>query len=123
MWLVTLDGFISIVQDRDDARLLQVRARDSQDIRAHFPRAKVCVIEGADYRYRARVNRQTVARVIAKTVRDIDYDSHFKDVAIATSPPNPARSRAYYGTWDALAEMQDVPPYGYQRYQTGGWYE
>ena len=111
MWIVTTNGFLSVVEDRDDPKLLQVRARVPEDIKAHFPAAKVFVIEGADYRYRARVNRSEVADALRDAVLNIDYHSHFKDVAIASSPPNPERYEAYYGTWTALAEMQDYAPY------------
>lgn len=111
MWIVTTNGFVSVVEDRADPDLLQVRARVPEDITATIPGAKVFTLPGSDYRYRARVNRQSVARVVAKAVRDIDYTSHFKDAAIAASPPNPERYSAYYGTWTALAEMQDYAPY------------
>ena len=41
------------------------------------------VSEGADYRYRAILDRHNVADQIAAAIRGIDYDSHFGDVAIA----------------------------------------
>jgi hypothetical protein len=111
MWILSTKGFISLVQDRKNPKMLQVRARDPQDIKAHFPRAKVVVIDGADYRYRARVNRRKVADTVHAAIMGLSYDSHFKDVAIACSPGNADRYEAYYGVWTALAKMQDWAPY------------
>lgn len=111
MWILSTEGFISLVQDRQNPKMLQVRGRDPQDIKAHFPRAKVIVIDGADYRYRARVNRRKVADRVHAAIMGLSYDSHFKDVAIASSPDNADRYEAYYGVWTALAKMQDWAPY------------
>ena len=111
MWLVTTEGFISLVQDRDDPSVLQVRARVPEDISANFPGAEVFVASGADYRYRARVPRKDVAEALANAVTRLDYTSHFKDVALERSPANQARYSAYYGTWSAMARMQDYAPY------------
>lgn len=111
MWLTTTEGFISMVEDRNDPAMLQVRARTPEDITANFPEADVLTMPGADYRYRARVNRQDVADRLAAAVMAIDYDSHFKDVALERSPANGQRYAAYYGTWSAMARMQDYAPY------------
>jgi hypothetical protein len=111
MWITTTGGFVSLVEDREDPGLLQVRARVLEDITANFPGAEVLVVPGADYRYRARVNRQQVADRLAAAVMAIDYPGHFKDVAIQRSPANAERYAAYYGTWAAMARMQDYAPY------------
>jgi len=111
MWIVSEHGFISVVQDRDDAGLLQVRGRDAADIAATFPGAPVYVSDGADYRYRARVNREDLANRLAEIIRSIAYTSHAKDVMAERSPANPARLGALYGCWHALAELQDYRPY------------
>lgn len=111
MWITTTEGFVSLVEDRDDPGVLQVRARVAEDITATFPGAHVVVLNGADYRYRARVNRADVADRLAAAVMALDYDSHFKDVALERSPANPDRYTAYYGTWAAMARMQDYAPY------------
>lgn len=111
MWIATVNGFLSIVQDRHDANLLQVRARVAQDITANFPTAEVFVQEGADYRYRARISRSEVAETLARAVADLDYESHFKDIALERSPANSHRRAAYYGTWNSMARMQDYAPY------------
>lgn len=120
MWMMTVaGGFVSLVEDRDDKTRLQVRARVPEDITATFADAEVFVIDGADYRYRARVARQEAADALAKAVVDINYDSHFKDVALQRSPAHPGRMKAYYGCWTALAELQDYAPYS--RVPRGVW--
>lgn len=110
MWIMTTSGFVSLVEDRNDAAKLQVRARVADDITATFPGADVFVSDGADYRYRAVLDRRQVAEQLANAVLNIDYDSHFKDVAIA-GDNHPGRKGAYYGVWEALAELQDYAPY------------
>lgn len=111
MWLVTTEGFVSIVEDRDDPSMLQVRARMPEDISGNFPGAAVLVVAGADYRYRARVNRQEVADRLAAAAMAIDYTSHFKDVALERSAGSAERYGAYFGTWAAMARLQSHAPY------------
>lgn len=111
MWIISTNGFISLVEDRDDARMLQVRARIPEDIAQHFPDADVFTIDGADYRYRARVPRAQVVDAIAAEADAVAYTAHFKDHAIAHSTNPAARSRAYFGCWNALAQLQDYAPY------------
>ena len=124
MWITTTEGFVSLVQDRENPDVLQVRARDAADIVANFPNAEVFVVAGADYRYRARVNRREVADRLAAVVMALDYDSHFKDVALERSPANAQRHSAYYGTWSAMARMQDYPPYStIPRSEEPSWWE
>ena len=56
-------------------------------------------------------NRREVADVVRDAIMRLTYVSHFKDVAIASSPPNSERFSAYYSVWSALARMQDYEPY------------
>ena len=58
MWIFSEQGFVSLVQDRDDASKLQVRARVADDITDTFPGAELFTADGADYRYRARIDRR-----------------------------------------------------------------
>ena len=111
MWLMTDRGFVSLVEDRDDRDVLQVRARVKEDILGLFPEVQVLDRPGGDYQFRARLSRSEVANVLAAKVMSLDYGSHAKDVALDRSEPNPARYRAYYTTWSAMAEMQPCAPY------------
>ncbi len=111
MWVTTTSGFISIVEDRDDPAMLQVRARVPEDITSMFSTTDVITIPGADYLHRARVSRKDVADRLAAAVIAIDYTSHFKDVALGRSPAHDHRHSAYYCTWAAMARMQACAPY------------
>ncbi len=112
MWLTTLHGFISAVEDRSDPDLLLVRARVKEDIENTFPGVSVASVPGSDYQFRAQVPRADVADRLARYVMDeLTYQSHFKDVALANSEPNAARYGAYYDCWAAMAEMQPCAPY------------
>lgn len=111
MWIVSTNGFISLVQDRKNKDVLHVRARVADDISAHFPDATIQVFHGADYRYRALISREEVAAKMFDMINEMAYTSHFKDVALKTAPKNGSRHTAYYGTWNAMANMQDYAPY------------
>ncbi|MGV1079712.1 MAG: hypothetical protein ACOYD1_07650 [Candidatus Nanopelagicales bacterium] len=113
MWLISTHGYLSLVQDRDDSNILQVRARVRDDIIQHFPHAKVFIADGGDYRYRARISRAQVAvRLADYILNELVYTSHFKDEAIAADKKNTASRRtAYYSCWNALAQLQDYAPY------------
>lgn len=111
MWIYTDTGFVSLVVNKNDHNLLQVRSRLAEDITSIFPDAKVFIINGADYRYRADVRRAEVAVIMAEKVMNMDYTSHFKDVALQRSKPAEGRSTAYYAVWGAMGKLQDYAPY------------
>lgn len=111
MWTFTTDGYLSAVQDRTNPDLLQVRARERADLLAHFPACQVLDTPGADYAFRALVNRRVVADVLYRHAMTLSYDGHAKEAMAAASPPNPERMHAYYRVWSAMAELQDPAPY------------
>lgn len=119
MWIISTRGFLSIVEDRKNPAMMQVRARVKSDITDMFPAAYVYASDGADYRYRARISRERVAARLAEYVQnELTYTGHFKDVAIArerTKDPKLAskRTTAYYKIWNAMADLQDFRPYSY----------
>jgi hypothetical protein len=63
MWIFTKHGFYSVVEDRDNADLLLVRARVEGDIEKYFRDAVVYYTPEHDYAYRAHVSRREVAAV------------------------------------------------------------
>jgi hypothetical protein len=80
MWIFLSDSFLSVVADNQDPngdRLL-VRARRNGDIERVFPDADTSYTGNADYAYRAWVNRNDVAKAMAKQVVNLDY-TNFKD--------------------------------------------
>ena len=100
MWLLLNDSFVNIVADRDQADCLMVTARLATDIPRLFPDADVIVLADADYRYRAFITRDEVAKVIAARITAIDYDEFKGSIA------EPHRYRAYRQVFDPLLEMQ-----------------
>jgi hypothetical protein len=101
MWFYFNDAFLSIVENRDDAGLLHVRARHAGDIERVFPDVKVQHTPDGDYQYRADIERQTVARVIAQRISGIDYDN-FKNSVLDYD-----RHIAYLAVWQASQRLQD----------------
>jgi hypothetical protein len=78
MWIMTNNGYLSIVsKDCGPAELL-VRARRAGDIEKVFPNAKVTRRTDSDYLYRAILPRDVVKRALAAMIDLIDYPN-FKD--------------------------------------------
>lgn len=105
MWIYTDKGFYSIVEDRNDPKLLLVRARVAGDIERLWPKAKVQHTQDRDYAYRARISRTSVSATLALAIREIDYDN-FKDRVVEKGEGE----RAYwYGRiWSIMTCMQAV---------------
>jgi hypothetical protein len=108
---MTKTGFLSIVEDRADRTIFQVRARRAEDLTNTFPELRDEVIElpSADYRYRMRVPRLRVATAMLDALEDIDYDSHVKE---ELSGKDDERYKAYMDCWVALGRLQPGGPYG-----------
>jgi hypothetical protein len=109
MWICLNNSFLSIVEPGPEVThhaedVLVVRARHKGDIEAVFLLADVGIDQTRDYPYRAYVHRETVARTIAQTVRNIDY-TNFKDSVVQHR-----RVRAYTNVWITLLDqLQDIP--------------
>ena len=68
MWIMTNNGYLSIVsKDCSPAKLL-VRARRAGDIEKVFPNAKVTRQTDSDYLYRAVVPRNVVKQALAAMI-------------------------------------------------------
>ena len=101
MWLFFSDSMLSIVQKPDDKDTLTVRARIKGDIEAVFPDAKVIEGAGTDYRFRAKVPREVVAKVMFDRVMSLSA-SNFK-----ASVKDRKRHDAYMDVWDAMYRYQE----------------
>lgn len=101
MWIFLPNSFISVVQKPGDTDLLTVRARIKGDIEAVFPDAKVEANKGTDYKYRAKVPRETVAKVLHDQVMALDW-ANFKSAVKAKK-----RHDAYMEVWSAMYGVQD----------------
>jgi hypothetical protein len=103
MWVFTKFGFFSIVQDRDLAEVVIVRARVRGDLETLWPKAKALIEETpeADYRYRTRMHREIAIAGIVAAMRDIDYGSFKAAVG------DHRREMFYLQVWWIMSEMQD----------------
>ena len=75
MWIFTQDGFLSVVEHRDDSDCLIVRSRARDDLErmAHFAGQEIIVMPDADYRFRVEVPRAVFGAFMREQVIDIDY--------------------------------------------------
>jgi hypothetical protein len=79
MWLCLNDGFISVVQDKNDANLLMVRARRKAHLKRLLGRkTRIHETPQADYRWRALVGRKRMVGIITNRILSLDY-TNFKD--------------------------------------------
>lgn len=103
MWVFLSDSFLSIVVDKQSAQdNLLVRARRKGDIERVFPLAKVSASPSRDYRFRASINRQSVAEAIGNEVSVIGY-SNFKD---SVPKKDHERHDAYLRVWSTMEAFQ-----------------
>ena len=100
MWIFLNNAFLSIVDKGGDGTTLLVRARRKGDIERLFPEALVERTPRNDYRYRARIDRDTVAQTIAESLRAITY-GNFKDTVEEAD-----RHDAYMGVWQIMHRYQ-----------------
>jgi hypothetical protein len=101
MWIFLNDSMLSIVQKPDDKDTLTVRARIKGDIEAVFPEAKVTEGAGTDYRFRAKIPREIVAKAMFDRVISLSA-SNFK-----ASVKERKRHDAYMGVWDVMYRHQE----------------
>ena len=106
MWLLTTQGFYSVVAHRDDPDKLLVRARTRGDIEAlreQIPTLEPFEDRSADYRHRAVVTRAEWLVALAQLVTELDYDN-FKS---AVAEHQGAERAALYGAvWSELRRLQ-----------------
>lgn len=111
MWLLTTDGFFSIVEKPEDREtgMLTVRART----RADLDRLRDEILpelgpsiggQGAEYPFRARVSRAAYAEGMKRMVERLDYPS-FKNAVFTRQGPH--RARVYGKVWRDLIELED----------------
>ncbi|CAN5155318.1 hypothetical protein BH24ACT23_BH24ACT23_10200 [soil metagenome] len=78
MWLVSTQGFYSVVRHRRDPDKLIVRSRvreDLEELREQIPALRVFSDDSADYRWRAVVTQAEWVAAVAQLATEIDYDN------------------------------------------------
>jgi hypothetical protein len=113
MWIFTVNGFFTVIQDRKDPAFVWLRSRLREDIERNFPGVEVQEHPGADYLFRAKLPREQVAQRLFELAMENNVTSHFKDVMIRTAskPEFGSRSNMLYGVWNSGAAMQPYAPY------------
>lgn len=101
MWLITKDGFYSVVENRDDPTKVIVRARVLEDITRASQRlgTSFWVDEHADYPFRISCGKDEWAAACAALAEDIDYDN-FKNTVLDN-----ARHFVYLKVWETLLSL------------------
>src|SRR5262245_28238814 len=106
MWLLTTQGFYSVVAHRRDPQRLIVRARlreDLEALREQIPALRVYSDRDADYRWRALVTRAEWVAAVAELATELDYDNFKRAVAERQGRD---RQRLYHRVWATLRELQ-----------------
>ena len=100
MWICLNNAFLSAVAKDCAADELLVRARVKNHITNVFPDAKVKTSDNTDYRFRAVVKRDAIAKALADQVKCIQYPN-FKD-----SVRDDNLHSAYSRVWSAMYTLQ-----------------
>ncbi len=106
MWLLTTQGFYSVVADRDDDRHVLVRTRTRADLEAlsrQIPDLEIEETPDADYRWRARVFAFEWVAVAAQLAHEVDYPNFKNAVA---ERQGVRRASLYSSVWDTLRRLQ-----------------
>ena len=107
MWIISRDGFISIVQHKDDPSKFRVRARRIEHLTRTFDITEDDVIDfgpdASDYRYHVDIDREAVAEELLFSLNDIDYESHAKE---AMAGDDREMYQALMGCWRNLLGLQ-----------------
>ena len=103
MWLMTTRGFYSVVEHRDDADRLIVRARCRGDIEALAGLVSGMPVElaSADYAWRVEVTRSEWQAAMQVLVGEIAYPN-FKSAIVDRD-----HHEAYMRVWSVLLALDD----------------
>ncbi len=108
MWLMTQHGFVSVVQDEDDAGYLLIRARRKGDLENLASlvtfKTEITETEATDYKHCIRLKRGTARRLLAATFDQINYPN-FRD-AISSIPDQREKIFSYRQIWSTLSEKK-----------------
>jgi len=116
MWVMTQDGFYSVVQyvprmdepkrrkNAEDSLLVRARVReDLEALGKYVPRLTIRRDDSADYMFRTIMTREEWTTCLASVVQEIDY-TNFKNRVGARQGAE--RSSVYHRVWRALLSLQ-----------------
>ena len=114
MWLITTQGFLSVVKNSDsrgadDVLLVRARVRTDLERFADFAArrgARPAVVESpdADYGFRLTTSRENLSAFLAGQIDALDYPN-FKSAVAKTDA---ARAHVYMGVWTALHKLRET---------------
>ena len=106
-WYMNIDGFFSVVQNREDHDTFLVRARRRDDLERLNKRLDepqpILEWAGADYPYRIILQKALWADYVAQMAMEIDYSNFKSCVPVADY----ARERAYHQCWMTLMGLEE----------------
>jgi len=112
MWLYTVDGFYSTVENWNDASQVMIRARVREDLvklaaRLQRPELVDAIRDdvGTDYAFRIFVDKAIWLDYLMAVGRALNYDN-FKATALAGQHGS-GRSTAYHRVWGVMKEWQE----------------
>lgn len=107
MWVMTSQGFYSVVAHRSDASFVLVRSRTRDDLvalRAQIPSLEPSEDPSADYRWRAEVTREDWRAAVSELATAIDYENFKSEVARRQGS---RRATLYERVWSTLRALQE----------------
>lgn len=118
MWVMFEDGFVSAVQDRDDASILRVRARDKRSLDVMLDKLRLAgqdvdglepvTSAGTDYRWRVIMPRELFGIFLLEVSDEISYPN-FKDQVTLTRGKK--WHDAFMDVWVAMLAVDDGPKF------------
>lgn len=110
MWIITRDGFVSLVEHATDHSKLRARARRVEHLQETFDLRDGDIIDlgpnAPDYRWHADIPKLNAAQAIYDAVMAIDYESHVKE---EVAGDDRVMYSAMLGCWRELYKLQDPP--------------
>ena len=106
MWIISKNGFVSLVQHTDDPSKFRARARRREHLEQTFglgPDEIIDMRDEADYRFHADVPRELANAKIVDALNDVDYESHAKE---HMAGDDRGYLNALMGVWGKLLNLQ-----------------
>lgn len=104
MWIFTVDGYFSAVEDKDDPGRIMVRSRQLVDLQTLLKRLEredfeILAWTGSDYPFRVFLTRELWLSYLELSGQELNY-TNFK--ARAIDPSDHGRYRTYHNIWREL---------------------
>jgi hypothetical protein len=106
MWIMTIDGFYSVVKKPGQENEVTVRSRVKTDLEKLLSKlnSEISIQEGVgtDYPFRVVMSQADWGNYVQKVAMDIEYDN-FKNTLDSSDHH---RHEAYFKCWSALTSLE-----------------